>query len=104
MLLAVHPLALILASVRPTNTHKAMRIRLTGRSRSGKACAHEVSYRFYLPMESAVTLLFVINVVAFVLATIRPLENTWAFHLVVAPHALVFATIRPVVDTLTNAE
>ena len=55
-------------------------------------------------MESAVTLLFVINVVAFVLATIGPLENTWAFHLVVAPHALVFATIRPVVDTLTKAE
>ena len=51
-------------------------------------------------MEGAVAFFFVIDVVAVILATIRPLEDARAFHLVVAPHALVLTTVRPVVDTL----
>lgn len=50
-------------------------------------------------MEGALSLLLVVDVVAFVLATIGPTENAWAFHFVVAPITLVFAAIGPVVDT-----
>ena len=47
------------------------------------------------------TFLLVIYVVALVLSAIRPLEHAWALHFIVAPHAFVLATIRPVVDTYT---
>ena len=43
--------------------------------------------------------LFVVDVVALVLAAIRPLEHAWALHFVVPPHSFVLSTVRPVVNT-----
>ena len=56
----------------------------------------------HLPVECAVSLFLIVDVVAFVLAAIRPLEDTLAFHFVVAPGAAVLATVRPVIDTCYN--
>ncbi len=45
--------------------------------------------RHYLPVEGAVALFFIIHVVAFVFATIGPLEETRALHLVVVPPSTI---------------
>lgn len=47
----------------------------------------------HLPVEGAVPLFLIIDVVAFILTAVRPLEDTLAFHFVVAPGATVLATV-----------
>ena len=88
MLFAVHPLALVFATVRPTCHAKIYQLWYEER----------VSVD-YLPVESAMAFLLVVNIVALIFTTIWPLEDAGAFHFVVAPHTLVLTTIRPVVDT-----
>jgi len=55
-------------------------------------------------MERAEAFFFVINIVAFVLATVGPLEHTGALHFVVTPHAFVLAPVRPIVDTCEQSK
>ena len=59
---------------------------------------------FDLPMEGAVALLLVVDVVALVLAAVGPLEHALALHFVVPPHAAVLATVRPIVHTYSKQE
>ena len=63
-----------------------------------RVSACEATILKYLPVECAMALLLVVDVVALVLTTIRPLEDAWALHFVVAPHASIFTTVGPVVN------
>ena len=98
MLLSIHPLAFVFASVGPINQVEAH----SRQSRVMKTIENTVAFynsKQDLPVECTVTLFLVINVVALILATIWPFEDTLTLHFVVAPHAAVLATVGPVVDT-----
>ena len=52
----------------------------------------------YLPVERAMALLLVVDVVTFILTSIWPLEDARALHFIVAPHTFVFTSVGPVID------
>jgi hypothetical protein len=51
-----------------------------------------------LPVEDAFAFLLVVDVLALVSASIGPLEHAFALHFIILPLALVNAAIRPVVN------
>lgn len=98
MLLSIHPLAFVFASVGPKNQAVAH----SRQSRVMKTIENTAAFynaKQDLPVECAVTLFLVINVVALILATVWPFEDTLALHFVVAPHSAVLSTVGPVVNT-----
>ena len=110
MLLAVHPLALILTAIRPRRNTSQMLLQILTLFQSTLVDLDKITpspllkrqndrVYVYLPVEGALAFFFIIDVVSFVLAAIGPLEKSGALHFVVVPHSLVLSPVRPVVNT-----